>query len=85
MCLACVPCWLVRRHGWNFVQLTTLPVSVPGCMLPRKLIWQWNIAMFDRRCIFIHGPFSIAMLVFGCVVAKGVIYILARMTCAALF
>ncbi len=39
---------------------------------PQQLTWQWEITIFNRRYIFIHGCFSIVILVFGTTL-KGVI------------
>ena len=39
--------------------------STWGGLTPWKLTWHWKITIFNRKYIFIHGRFSIVMLVFG--------------------
>ena len=36
-----------------------------GDLHPWKLTWRWEITIFNRKYIFFHGGFSIAMLVLG--------------------
>ena len=51
---------LMRESLGSWVSRSGLPSS--------KLTQQWNISIFNRKYIFIQGPFSMAMLVYWSVI-----------------
>ena len=56
-----------KLYGWKIpipVMRSQLKCQCSFLTPPGKLTWQWKITSFDRRHIFIHGWFSIVMLVF---------------------
>ena len=59
--------WLRKGNlptdGHNLACELMMSFAQNYCVHPRKLTWQWNITIFDKRYIFIPGLFSIVMLV----------------------
>lgn len=50
-------------HGHNLACELVMSFTQIYCVHPRKVTWQWNITIFDKRYILIPALFSIVMLV----------------------
>ncbi len=50
---------------YSIVICILLIPSLATYYTPSKLTWHWKIPIFNRKYIFIHGGWSIVMLVFG--------------------